>query len=554
MPTRSLFALAVAAALFFATPAVRADALVKVVPTPDMARLSASQAEDLRQTRADFDKTKPALAGESLAEAYAMLGAVYAGQRFYDAAEVALEDAVLLAPKDGRWVYAQGVLASAQKRNAVAQNYFDLAFGLNQEYLPIRVAVARSKFDNGDFNGARTLLDDYVAKHDDQAVPYAILGEIALRQKRYPDAIAQTERALALDANATRLYATLADAQAGAGDAKAAAQSRAKAGNGEPVLADPLGQGLLGQAPSGAAAAVINPQAKDVDAAALALAARQYAAARQHLDNALKRDPNNATLLALYARVEAAAGNLIAAKSRAAAAIAADSNNALAHLSQGVALEMAADDGGAQRAYEQAIRADAKLAEPRLLLGALLMRTGRSDAAIAQFRALVQLDFGNHEGWTRLAAADVVTGKCAAALRDVSDVLAKDADNPFLLQLFVRLASTCPAASADQKRGALQYGAKLYRENATAPVGEAYALALAANGKWDDAVKTQQAAMFILVRNGFRASLPAYREFLQQFQGHRMPDRPWPASAAVFHPTRLAPDPKPVPDAATPKK
>ncbi len=554
MLARTSRSLVLATLFALAPPLLHADAVLKPVPTPDLSKLPDATAAQLLDARAQFDKYRQTEVGDALVETYALIASIYARNGFYDSAAVALEDAAILAPKDGRWVYAQGILARAQKRNAVAQNYFDLALGLDREYLPIRIAVARGKLDNGDFEGARKLLAEYVAQHADQAMPYALLGEIALRQKRYAEAIEQTRRALALEPNATRLYAALADAQTGAGDAKAAAASRAKAGNVELVLADPLGEGLLGQVPAGTAAATTNRQPTDADMAALAFAARQYDVARQQLDKALKQDPKNATLLALYARVEAVAGNLAAAKSRAAAAIAADPNNALAHLSQGVALEMASDDGGAQRAYEQAIRVDAKLAEPHLRLGSLLMRTSRADEAVVQFRALVQLDVTSQESWMRLVAANVVAGKCAAALRDVNDVLAKDASNAFLLQVFVRLASTCPAATAEQRLGALEYGGKLYRENPTAAVDEAYALALAANGKWDDAVTTQQAAMFILVRNGQNASLPAYREFLKQFQAHKVPGFPWTATAWMFHPARMAPDPKSAPEAAAPKK
>jgi len=69
-----------------------------------------------------------------------------------------------------------------------------------------------------------------------------------------------------------------------------------------------------------------------------------------------------------------------------------------------------------------------------------------------------------------------------------------------------------------------------------------YALALAANGKWDDAVKTQQAAMFVLVRNGRRNELPPYRQFLQQFQAHKVPDRPWAPDSPMYRPARPVPD------------
>jgi tetratricopeptide (TPR) repeat protein len=531
-------------AAFAAAPALLfAEALVKPVPTPDLSKLPAARAVDLRQTRDSFEKAKANLVGDPLAEAYALLGAAYARNGFMEAAAIAFDDATSLAPNDGRWVYSQGVLARAQKQNAVAQNYFELALQLNHDYAPILVTVARTKLDNGDLEGARKLLADYVAQHTDQAVPYAMLGEIALRQKRYAEAVEQTQRALSLDPKATRLYVTLADAQTAAGNAKAAADARAKAGNVAPTLADPLGDGLLGTV-SAAAPTPADPVSAHVSDAASLLALRQYDPARHELDAALKLSPNDPTLLALYARVEAAAGNLPAAKARAASAIAAGKDSALAHLSQGVALEMGNDDADAQRAYEEAVRLDPKLAEAHALLGSLLMRIGRNEDAITQYRAMVQQDLRNPEAWMQLIAADAVAGRCAAALRDVSDVLAKDAGNKFVLQLFVRLASTCPAASADQRRGALEYGRKLYAEAESAQAGEAYALALAANGKWDDAVKIQQAAMFVLVRNGLKGALTPYREVLKQLQAHKLPDLPWPATAAIFHPIRLAPDPK----------
>ncbi|MEO5625505.1 MAG: tetratricopeptide repeat protein [Dokdonella sp.] len=538
----SVFALL--AALVVAPTPVFAEPVVKPVPTPDLSKLPPERATDLRETRETFESTKGKLVGDTLAEAYAIIGAAYASNGFLEAAGIAFDDATQLAPKDGRWVYAQGILARSRKQNAVAQNYFELALQLNREYAPIVVTVARAKIDNGDLDGARKLLAEFTRSHSDQAVPFAMLGEIALRQKRYPDAVEQTEKALSIDPAATRLYATLADAQTGAGNTKAAADARAKAGNVAPTLIDPLGDGVLGIAPAAAnAPSAPTPPSSHASDAASFLALRQYDSARHELDEALKASPNDSTLLALYARVEAAAGNLPAAKTRAMSAIAAGKDNALAHLSLGVALEMANDDAGAQRAYEDAVRLDPKLGEARELYGALLLRVGRRDDAITQLRALVQLDLTNPEPWINLTAADAIAGRCGSALRDVSDVLAKDAGNIFVLQLFVRLASTCPAATPKERLGALEYGRKLNAAG-TAQTGEAYALALAANGKWDDAVKTQQAAMFLLVRNGLKGALVPYREVLQQLQAHKLPDLPWPASAAMYHPARLAPDSK----------
>lgn len=543
MFTRIVFSIVVAAALALDATSVCAEALVKPLPTPDLSKLPPAQANDLRKVREQFESKKATLVGPALAEVYALLGAAYANAGFLDVAQLALEDATLLAPKDGRWVYASGVLARAQGQTAVAQNFFELALQLDQDYLPIRVVVAQSRIDNGNLAGARKLLDDYVAKHTDQAVPYAMLGKIALQQKRYADAVTETQRAIALAPQANSLYATLADAQAGAGNAGAAAAARAKAGDIKPSLADPLAMGLIGNSASGGARPA-DPVATHASNAASLLQLKQYSGARTELDSALKLRPNDAVLLSMYSRVEAAAGDLPGARSRATAAIAADPRNPLGYLSQGVALEMAGDDAGAAQAYAQAVRLDPKMAEARSLLGSLSLRTGNYDAAIGNYRALVRLDLNDGSAWNRLVAAYVVAGKCSSALGDVNDLLAKDSGNKPVLLLFVRLASTCPAATAAQRRGALEYGVKLYKDKPTAPVSEAFALALAANGRWDQAVQIQEAAMYLLVRGGLQEALPAYREVLTQLKAHKVPDRPWPASSPLYHPARLAPDPK----------
>jgi tetratricopeptide (TPR) repeat protein len=247
------------AGLALAAPAARAvDALVKPVPTPDLSRLPAEQAKDLREARASFDKARATLAGDRLAQVYAMMGAAYASNGFPEAADVALEDASLLAPKDGRWVYARGVLAQSQKHEAVAQNYFDIAFGLDKEYLPIRLAVARARLANGDVAGARQLMTEYVASHDDQPAAHALLGEIALRQGNAANAVKHYRRALALDPADVMGQLRLADLLRAEGATGEAADRYREAVALDPSLAEAWG-GLAAILAEG------GPMAKHVD-------------------------------------------------------------------------------------------------------------------------------------------------------------------------------------------------------------------------------------------------------------------------------------------------
>ena len=557
--SKPLAAAVAALAFLVAVPAFAADALVKPVPVPDLSKLPADKAKELRDARIDFEKMKPTLVGDRLAGAYALLGSFYAQNGLYPEAAVALEDAAALAPNDARWLYSQGIVARMQKQNAAAQQYFEKALAIDQDYLPMRMAVVNSRLEQGDLEGAKKLLVDYTARNPKDAVSYATLGDIALKEKRYAEAIEATNKALANDPKATKLYAQLADAYTGAGNAKAAAEARAKAGDGVPALGDPIMIGLVkteatpapgatqaGQAqakdaePSGVSPAALRTLTPTREAEFL-LATGQYDAARQKLESAMRSRPNDSELLYTYARVEAADGRLDQAKSRAQSAVEANPRDPVAWVVLGRVLEMAKDDGGAQQAYERSIGIDAK-SDAQIALGNLLMRNARYDDAASRYRTLTQAVPGDGEAWTHLMAAQAAAGKCTAAIRELNGALAKDARNGILMQLFVRLTATCPASNGEEKRMALDYGEKLYHQSDAAPIAEAYALALAANGKWDDAVKIQQGAMFVLVRNGRKADLPGYRDFLQQFQAHKLPDRPWPAMSPLLKPERPAPD------------
>jgi tetratricopeptide (TPR) repeat protein len=532
--------LALAAPLAFAV-----DPLVKSVPVPDLSKLPPDKAAELRDARVAFEKDKAVTVGDELAQVHALLGAAYARAGLYDAAAVAFEDAAALAPRDARWIYSEGLIARFQKQNDLALGYFEKALDLDKDFLPIRIAVANARIERGDLDGAHKVLADYAAGDKKHPVVYSLLGEIALRQKRYAEAIDATQRALAIDPKATRLYTQLADAYTGAGDAKAAAQARAKAGSGVPMLGDPILLGLL-QSTGDASGDDKKPapaKATPVEEAAVLLAAGQYAGARSKLDAALKLSPSDTKALVLYARVEAASGNVAQAKARIEAAIGADPKSEAAELVHGAVLEMANDERGAQAAYEKAAALAPRSAAAGIALGNMAMRGGRYEDAAARYRAAAKADGASVDAWARLIAAEAAVGKCADAIREINGALAKDPRNGILMQLFVRLTSTCPSSSAEEKRMALDYGREIYRESSAAPIGESYALALAANGKWDDAVKTQQAAMFVLVRNDRRGEVPAYREFLQQFQAHKLPDRPWPASSELWHPKRPGPEP-----------
>ena len=486
--------------------------------------------------------------GVALAEAYGNVGAAYARAQLFDAAAVAFDNAAKAAPLDDRWAYLQGVVARMQRKPAEARAAFERAIKLNGLYLPTRIALSAELMRAGDLEGANRLLTTAVADHEKDPALRATLGDIAFRQKRHADAIAYINEAIRLDPKATSLYAALARAQEAAGNAEAARAAQAKAGDVPPRLDDALLQRLLppdgtpvAASPAQAAATPpSDPRQLAVGEASFHAAAGNFEAARTTLDKALAKQPSDVVLLANYARVEAMAGRFDAARTRIDAAIKVDPKSAMPQMVRGLVLEMAGDDAGARASYERASAAEPKAARPHVALGNLALRTGRAVDAVAAYRAATVLAPDDPADWARLLAAESVAGQCATGMREAAANAGKHARDPLFAELHVRAVSACPQATPAQKQAVLTVAETLYKGSRAniAQASETYALALAANGKWQDAAQTQGAAVYEAARAGDQSAVTEYREFYQRFQQKQMPAHPWPDSHELIKPPR----------------
>ena len=69
-----------------------AEALVKPLPNPDLSKLPADVAKQLKDARAEFDKDKVNMEAEVLGAGYAQLGALYFRAGLLDVADLAFYD------------------------------------------------------------------------------------------------------------------------------------------------------------------------------------------------------------------------------------------------------------------------------------------------------------------------------------------------------------------------------------------------------------------------------------------------------------------------------
>jgi len=521
---------------FLSLPAAAAEGLLKPLPNVDTAKLAPADAAAVKAARAEFDAAHGKLVGPPLAQVYANVAAAYARAGLKDAAAIAFYDASQIDPDDGRWMYLRGVIARDLKQNAEARADFEAALKLDEVYLPIRYRLSDTLVDLGDVDGARKVLERTTREHSDQAVAFAMLGQISMRQKRYTDAIENLQRALKLEPQATQLYKTLAEAYTGVGNTTAAKEAEAKAGDVPPRLADPLVMGLYG---GGASAQQLS--GTPLQQAEQLAGSGKIAAARAKLAEYQREHADDVDALAFQARLEASLGDQLIAQAAADQAMTLKPDSATALFARGLVYEYAGDDNQAYAYYQRAVRADVKLAPARLLLGNAEMRRGRYSQAAEQYRQLAQLQPGDAQAQAHLVAAEVAAGQCGRALADTSAAQKSDPKNGELMQIFVRLASTCQAAKQEERDMALDYAQALYKQRPDADDSSALALALAAHSKYTEAQQYQAEAIFAAVRSGDKQSAESYKATQASFVAKQVPDRPWPAGHPYYNPPLLTP-------------
>ena len=522
--------------LLLSLPAGAAEGLLKPLPNVDTSKLAPADAAQVKAARTEFDNAHGKLVGPPLAQVYASVAAAYARAGFKDAAAIAFYDASQIDPEDGRWMYLRGVIARDLKQNAEARADFEAALKLDEIYLPIRYRLSDTLVDLGNLDDARKVLERTIREHSDQAVAFAMLAQISMRQKRYTDAIENLQRALKLEPQANQLYKTLADAYTGVGNTAAAAAAQAKAGDVAPRLADPLVVALYSNsAPAQQLSGTPLEQAEQLANSG------KVAAARAKLAEYQKDHADDIDALAFQSRLEASLGNQLIAQAAADQALTLKPDSATALFARGLVYEYAGDDNQAYAYYQRAVRADVKLAPARLLLGNAEMRRGRFSQAAEQYRQLALLQPDDAQAQAHLVAAEVAAGQCGRALADTSAAQKRNPKDGELMQVFVRLASTCPAAKQEERDMALDYAKALYKQRPDAGDSSALALALAAHGKYTEAQQYQAEAIFQAVRSGDKQAAETYKSTQASFVAKQVPDRPWPASHPYFNPPMLTP-------------
>lgn len=415
------------------------------VPSPRLDMLEPTVAAQLRDGRQEASRRLETTRDpRALAGAYGDLARLYHVYEFFDAAEPAYQNAARLAPGDARWSHLLGYLYQQTGRFAEAVDRFESARRAAPADAAATLRLGEMYVQLDRISDARRAFQDVAAVFP--AAASSGLGEAALREGRFDEAIAHFNRALALVPQATALHYSLAMAYRGLGrldDARAHLERR---GPGGIVAVDPVVEAL----------------------------------------QALVRGER---ALVMRGRRAYEAGQFTAAEDAFRLALATAPSSVAARLNLGLTLLQVGDAAGAVEHLHVAFDAEpVDGAVGRALVGALL-RLGREDDAIAALNRLTTADPGDEDATVGLAILLADQRRYEEAVALLGEANRQFPERTATATTLARLLASAPVSAVRDGGRALELAQTVFAVDSAPVHAETVALALAELGRCTEAAE-----------------------------------------------------------------
>ncbi|HEB95957.1 MAG TPA: tetratricopeptide repeat protein [Sedimenticola thiotaurini] len=457
---------------------------LQAVPEADIAGAEPAVQGALREARSEVGRllgAATAAPAEELAAAYGHLGNLYQLYDVHTLADLCYRNARVLDPGDRRWPYYQGYLALQDGRLQQALDHFD-GLARRQPDDPL-LALRRGQawYELNRLERARPLLEQAARVPGLEAAARYYLGQMALQARDYAGAKRQLQRVLALDPAADRVHYPLARAWRGLGETERARQHLARRGQRMPAVDDPLLQRLD----------ALRRGARPLYGRALkAVEQGDYDAAVTLFREGLQRDPDNPDARVSLARALFLSGRPGRARQQLETVLQQHPEHPLARFLRGVLNDL---DGAGEAAiddYRRVIAGDSGHAGALFFLANRLLRAGRFRQAAEAYAG--SLDGGMENpfaGLYRLVALHHAGEPDAALLPALRREIERQPGFPVLEYALVRLLALSRDPAVRDPAAALARARSSLAVTPFPPFLQAYALALAAAGEWQQAAE-----------------------------------------------------------------
>lgn len=499
------------------------EALLVAVPYPDSNELDPRVRRIVAPALDYFERTRPILSGVQLGRAYGRLGMVFQAFRMQEAAGASYRNAIALDPQEAHWHYYLAIYLEETGNLDEALVSYRRVLSMDPGYPNTLMRIGRVSLESGKLQEAGEAFEQLLELHPELSAPGLDgLGTIALRERDLERAVDLLQRALVLQPQATQLHYRLAQAYRQLGETDKAREHLEQRGERVAWAPDPWVEDMKARArhPSyyvqqGIEAA----QQGELDRAVATLGL------------ALALDPENTDALARLAVLMGMGERRREAQDLIDQALALDANHGLANSLQGAILAEAQRFEEAQGYYFRAVTAEPDNFDFRLQFANGLMRLNDFQAAAKQYSEALQRqpeDFNARYGH---AVALAASGRCSEAVTTIERGVKANPRVALTLDARARLYATCPSASETERRLALDDALVLYDQRPDGGFAETVAMAMAANGRYEEAMDYQGQAIFEAIRSGDQASQADLRTNMRRFEAGLPAAAPWRAAA-----------------------
>lgn len=506
----------------------------KPIPPVAYERLEPAVAKAVRDAEASVDATKASRADKAgLARAFGKAGMVYQAQGLLQQAEVSFANAIEFDPSSARWKYLLAHVYRDSGRLELARDQFAATLEADPGNVAARIYLGDSNRQLGNLAAAATAYESAASVNDAKAAALAGLGKVALAQKRFPEAVQRLEEALRLWPTANQLHNSLAIAYRETGEnAKAEEQLRRHNPSGfEPGIPDPLIDEMR-ELTAGAR--------MQLTRGAKAHAAGRPEIAEGYFREAVKSDPRSFEARLNLGAVLANRGELKEAQEHLSAALALDPKSVMGSYSLGMVFDRQGADRLASDHYERAIALDPDHVKAKYFLAEAQMRAARYREAARLFGEVMQREPRDVAPALGRASAEIRLGNDARAKESLEAALAIDGSHPIARNALARVLSTARDPKVRSPRRALELAQDLFARYRNLDAGQTLAMALAANGLFDQAATLQRATIIRQRESGHMVPSAHLMRNLAAYEKRQGAAEAWPQEDPWFRPHSAA--------------
>ncbi len=499
------------------------------VPQPVLERFDPEVREAIEAAREAL--AAASARGAATADDWGELGMLFQAHDLRDAAAACYDRAATLDPQAFAWPYYLAWLHRAGARPDPALAAVERALNLRPDDLPALVLAGELLIEAGREEPARRRLERALELDADCAPALVALGRLDLQRRDFAGAAARLERALAIAPTADSVHYPLAMAYRGLGETDRAAEHLARRGEVKVRVPDPLLERMRAK---GTGARVHHERGKQ------AAAAGRYAEAVAEFRLAVAANPEDVALRKYLALAADLHGDRATAREQLDEALRLDPRDSESNLHLGVLLAREGEDAGALARLAVAVDADPNLVLARLNLAAALQRVGRHAEALPHYERVIELDPTDAQARLGRATAAIASGRDAQARRGLEQDLAVLPGQPAFAHALARLLACSGDESVRDGARALALVQQLAERLRSTDVAETIAMALAENGRFDEAARWQRGAIEAARAAGNEALAQRMGAALGRYERRLPCRRPWREDDPIWRPPPTA--------------